>query len=110
MAAPKINQVPSQYEEKDNEDMKMNESEGLNERRDDAVNEQQVQRWFPSLGNTYYNDYYRMFIDNGFDEMNLIVTMNDNELQQIGINKIGHRKKILLEIEKLSNKEPTEYI
>ena len=111
MAAPKMNQVPSQYEEKGNDDnMRMDESEGLNERHNNALNEQKVQRWLRSLGNTYYNDYYQLFIDHGWDEMNLIVTMNDEDLKQIGIDKSGHRRKIILEIAKLSDKEYTEYI
>ena len=37
------------------------------------------------------NEYYDLFISNGIDSNNAIILLDDNALQQIGINKIGHR-------------------
>ena len=39
-------------------------------------------------------------IDNGFEEMDTIIEINNNDLIEIGINKKGHRIKILKMIEK----------
>ena len=46
--------------------------------------------------------YIDNFIDNGYEDMDTIIhTMNEQELQEIGVNKRGHRKKIMLNIERL---------
>ena len=37
--------------------------------------------------------YLSLFIDNGFDSMKVLKTINDEELKEIGIVKIGHLKK-----------------
>eukprot|EP01084_Bolivina_argentea_P074439 135047_1 len=69
------------------------------------VNESEVGIWLKSLGDAYYNDYYTLFIDNGYDEIKIVATMNDDELQQIGVNKMGHRRNLIMKIAKLSNNE-----
>ena len=43
--------------------------------------------------------YYHTFINNGFDDLQSIMDINDDELKQIGIFKMGHRKKIIKCIE-----------
>jgi len=48
-------------------------------------------------------EYYDIFIDNGFDEIDIILESNESDLIEIGIKKVGHRKKILKAI-KLYNK------
>lgn len=49
------------------------------------------------------NEYYQLFIDNGLDDMDIIITLTMDELEQLGIKKIGHRKKIKQEIDNLNN-------
>ena len=39
--------------------------------------------------------YYDIFIENGFDDMEIISEMTVEHLKQIGIDKIGHQTKIL---------------
>ena len=45
-------------------------------------------------------EYYNLFIENGFDDIDLIFDLNNNDLIEIGIKKKGHRMKILKEIKK----------
>eukprot|EP01084_Bolivina_argentea_P125543 222420_1 len=50
------------------------------------------------------SQYVDNFLLNGFDDINVIQeTMNINDLSQIGIKKLGHRKKIMLHIDKLNS-------
>ena len=65
--------------------------------------ELEVRRWltdFVKLG-----QYADMFIDDGFDAMETVITMNDDDLMEMGINKKGHRRKILLYIERRKNND-----
>merc|ERR1712113_955531 len=39
--------------------------------------------------------YYDLLINNGYDDMESIRDITDNDLLQIGVDKIGHRKKII---------------
>eukprot|EP01083_Nonionella_stella_P142057 438742_1 len=47
------------------------------------------------------SEYYALFIANGFDHIDTVCDMNMNDLQMIGILKLGHRKKIHKEAKKL---------
>eukprot|EP00485_Elphidium_margaritaceum_P022665 CAMPEP_0202715886 /NCGR_PEP_ID=MMETSP1385-20130828/95150_1 /ASSEMBLY_ACC=CAM_ASM_000861 /TAXON_ID=933848 /ORGANISM="Elphidium margaritaceum" /LENGTH=81 /DNA_ID=CAMNT_0049377367 /DNA_START=1 /DNA_END=246 /DNA_ORIENTATION=- len=63
-----------------------------------------VMRWFDTKLKsllTARHTYCRMFIENGFENMAVIKTMTDRDLFDIGITKLGHRKQILSEIQKL---------
>ena len=54
------------------------------------------------------NEYYKLFVENGLNDMDIICTLTMNELEQIGIKKLGHRKKIKREIDNLNNLKLSE--
>ena len=49
-------------------------------------------------------EYFDILIENGLDDMEIIQDLNEDELISIGINKLGHRKKLLKYIKILNNK------
>ncbi len=51
------------------------------------------------LGIKESEEYFNLLIENGFEKMSLIKTITENDLIQIGISKIGHRRAILLAIQ-----------
>eukprot|EP01084_Bolivina_argentea_P309252 534920_1 len=48
-------------------------------------------------------EYFDLFVENGFDKMEYIVYITEQDLIQIGINKLGHRKHILRQIQQFKN-------
>ena len=42
-----------------------------------------------------FANYGKAFLDNGVDVMEDLPTITDEELQTMGVDKVGHRKKIL---------------
>ena len=40
--------------------------------------------------------FKQLFLDNGYDELEVVAAITDSELREIGVNLPGHRKKILL--------------
>eukprot|EP01084_Bolivina_argentea_P036839 68111_1 len=65
-------------------------------------NENEVERWLISIGNIFYSDYKHLFMDNGFDTMDAVKTLTENDLESvIGITKVYDRRTLLLEIGKL---------
>ena len=50
-----------------------------------------------------FNKYFNIFISNGFDSLNVIQNMTNQDLIDIGINKLGHRRKILAKIANNTN-------
>ena len=49
-----------------------------------------------------YNEiYFNKFIENVFDNLDSVKLLTDNDLKEIGINKLGHRKLILKAIQNL---------
>ena len=61
----------------------------------------EVKRWLKE--EVKMEQYCDLFVKNGYDDMETVLEMNDNELIEIGIDKKGHRKKILIYIEKKKN-------
>ena len=60
-------------------------------------------------------NYFDNFINEGYDELSIVIEMDDDELQQIGIQKKGHRKKLLAKMKEFKSKnnqqiERTHYI
>eukprot|EP01083_Nonionella_stella_P168050 566248_1 len=47
--------------------------------------------------------YVELFITNGYEEMDVVMIMKEQDLQEIGIENQGHRAKIMAEIEKLKD-------
>ena len=50
-------------------------------------------------------DYASIFEASGYDTTELMVGMNHEELQEIGITKIGHRKKLMSALASWPQKE-----
>ncbi len=48
------------------------------------------------------NKYVNLFILNGFDSLEIIQTLNNEDLIDIGLNKLGHRKMILSKIQQFA--------
>ena len=46
-------------------------------------------------------DYYQMFVDDGYDDLESIMNLKEEDLEKIGVVKNGHKKKIIREIQKL---------
>ena len=61
---------------------------------------QAVMGWLNEIG---LNNYYWLFINSGCDDLETILTLNDNDLREMGIQKLGHRKKIMNHIAKQTN-------
>eukprot|EP01083_Nonionella_stella_P270765 917031_1 len=51
--------------------------------------------------------YYQVFVENGIDKLSILKLVTINELNEMKITKIGHRIKILHEIEKLNSSNIT---
>lgn len=49
--------------------------------------------WFQENNLNYFK---QIFLDNGYDELEVVAAITDDELREIGVNLPGHRKKILL--------------
>jgi len=52
-----------------------------------------VENWFQENN---LNSFKQIFLDNGYDELEVVAAITDDELREIGVNLPGHRKKILL--------------
>ena len=63
---------------------------------------QAVLGWLNEIG---LNNYYWLFMNSGCDDLETILTLNDNDLREMGIEKLGHRKKIMNHIAKQTNDE-----
>lgn len=48
--------------------------------------------------------FKKLFVDNGYDELEVVASITDSELKEIGVNLSGHHKKILLRTMRLSKK------
>eukprot|EP01083_Nonionella_stella_P275133 934329_1 len=67
------------------------ESEGVSEYDD-------IKQWFENetvLKEDEIEEYFDTFIANGFTDLKIIKMITDNDLKQINIHKLGHRKEIL---------------
>eukprot|EP01083_Nonionella_stella_P024611 67858_1 len=66
---------------------------------DNAISDchEMIKAWFMDKMHLHeYNMvYYELFIENGFDSIDLIKEMNKDDLNDIGITKRGHIKQIL---------------
>eukprot|EP01084_Bolivina_argentea_P154873 269945_1 len=70
------------------------------ENKDDDIDINSVELWLSNEVNL--RQYIDNFLSNGFDDINVIPEiMTENELIEIGVDKKGHRKKIMLFIDKL---------
>ena len=51
------------------------------------------------------NEYLDMFINDGWDDMDVISTLTDQDLIDIGISKKGHRRKIIKSLSRMECEE-----
>ena len=54
------------------------------------------------------SSYYPMLIQNGVEDLETVSLLTDGDLQKLGINKVGHRKKLLHYIEQLKQQRSNE--
>ena len=64
-------------------------------------NEDIMRQWFEK--DVGLMEYYKLFIENGFNDLSVVKEIRMEHLKEIGIKKLGHRIKILQEIAKLSS-------
>jgi len=60
--------------------------------------QQELQDW---LKQKHLNEYFDNFISNGFDDLDTLKLITNKELTAIGIDKIGHKMKIMRNIQSL---------
>eukprot|EP01084_Bolivina_argentea_P066290 120832_1 len=66
-----------------------------------------LQMWLTSIG---LMEYFDIFIQQGFGEqMSTLSALTDHDLEKMGINKLAHRKRILLQIENNKNMINNQY-
>eukprot|EP01084_Bolivina_argentea_P017202 32130_1 len=97
-------EAPPQYEECGTlVDKTVGEIEGVSNGGSGQSDYTNIKNWFHNhVGLNEYNELYlELFIKNGFDQLKLIRNMTKQDMIQIGIDKLGHQKQILLAIESL---------
>ena len=72
---------------------------------DAAMENDEVGVWLREINIKYFDEYYHCFVDNGFDTERVIKTMTDDDLRDIGVNKMGHRRILMEEIDRLRRAE-----
>lgn len=66
---------------------------------EEEENKNNLYSWLKNDVNLF-DEYYDIFIQNGLDDMTTVCALTDKELDLIGIHKIGHKIKIIQEINK----------
>ena len=70
----------------------------------------EIQNFLMRIGTDYAVAYYQLFIRNGFDTMELLKTLTEDDLRnEIGISKLGHRRKILMECQNQNQSNDTVF-
>ncbi|NXU59806.1 CSKI2 protein, partial [Turnix velox] len=54
--------------------------------------------WLSAIG---LPQYHKKLVNNGYDSITIVTELTWEDLQEIGINKLGHQKKIMLAVKKL---------
>ncbi|XP_075296990.1 caskin-2 isoform X2 [Opisthocomus hoazin] len=54
--------------------------------------------WLSAIG---LPQYHKKLLNNGYDSITIVTDLTWEDLQEIGINKLGHQKKIMLAVKKL---------
>ena len=62
---------------------------------------EELHTWFQETKLTQYKE---MFVENGYDDLEVIAAITDDELREIGVNLPSHRQKILLKASSLRKK------
>ena len=89
---------------------RISDLKSINDKEKDKVEKKNLKNFLSSIG---MEEYYLNFINNGFDDIELIIDqtkngigISNNNLKQIGINLPGDRARILLKIQELANNFP----
>uniref|UniRef100_A0A5S6MH64 Mesogenin-1 n=1 Tax=Xenopus tropicalis TaxID=8364 RepID=A0A5S6MH64_XENTR len=53
--------------------------------------------------------YYKVLVENGYENIDFITDITWEDLQEIGITKLGHQKKLMLAVKKLAEIQKSEY-
>uniref|UniRef100_A0A8C8RZV3 Caskin-2 n=1 Tax=Pelusios castaneus TaxID=367368 RepID=A0A8C8RZV3_9SAUR len=59
-----------------------------------------LMEWLSAIG---LPQYHKKLVSNGYDSMSIVTDLTWEDLQEIGINKLGHQKKIMLAVKKLTD-------
>ncbi|XP_045141965.1 caskin-1 [Echinops telfairi] len=62
--------------------------------------------WLSMIG---LAQYYKVLVDNGYENIDFITDLTWEDLQEIGITKLGHQKKLMLAVRKLAELQKAEY-
>ncbi|KAG8506402.1 Caskin-1 [Galemys pyrenaicus] len=61
--------------------------------------------WLSMIG---LAQYYKVLVDNGYESIDFITDITWEDLQEIGITKLGHQKKLMLAVRKLAELQKAE--
>uniref|UniRef100_K7FX77 Caskin-2 n=1 Tax=Pelodiscus sinensis TaxID=13735 RepID=K7FX77_PELSI len=59
-----------------------------------------LMEWLSAIG---LPQYHKKLVSNGYDSVSIVMDLTWEDLQEIGINKLGHQKKIMLAVKKLTD-------
>uniref|UniRef100_A0A8C3WZQ2 CASK interacting protein 1 n=1 Tax=Catagonus wagneri TaxID=51154 RepID=A0A8C3WZQ2_9CETA len=62
--------------------------------------------WLSTIG---LAQYHKVLVDNGYENIDFIADITWEDLQEIGITKLGHQKKLMLAVRKLAELQKAEY-
>ncbi|KAM8961680.1 caskin-1 isoform 2-T2 [Pelodytes ibericus] len=62
--------------------------------------------WLAMIG---LGQYYKVLVENGYENIDFITDITWEDLQEIGITKLGHQKKLMLAVKKLAEIQKSEY-
>ncbi|XP_068100417.1 caskin-1 isoform X2 [Hyperolius riggenbachi] len=62
--------------------------------------------WLTMIG---LSQYYKVLVENGYENIDFITDITWEDLQEIGIIKLGHQKKLMLAVKKLAEIQRSEY-
>ncbi|XP_040829455.1 caskin-1 isoform X1 [Ochotona curzoniae] len=62
--------------------------------------------WLSMIG---LAQYHKVLVDNGYENIDFITDITWEDLQEIGITKLGHQKKLMLAVRRLAELQKAEY-
>merc|ERR1712113_529864 len=80
---------------------KEDDPNGLNSKRVHSAKQQLFKTWLEMV--VHLPQYFELFVNAGYEDLSYLENMKltEHDLKQIGIEKPGHRQKILLEIQNM---------
>merc|ERR1712150_120304 len=66
----------------------------------------EVQLWM--MNDVRLPEYTKLFVDNGFDNLDVIKAITFDDLELLGIDKLGHKKRIIQNVKLLKEREQRE--